>query len=111
MNKEDKILKMLEQMQTQLLELNSKVDNNHLELNSKIDNLHSELNSKINKNHTEVMTKLNILENKFDDLEPKNATRHIDMINRIDSLSSGLTIVEAISGKNMADIANLKLIK
>lgn len=51
------------------------------------------------------------IEAKLDDLEPKNATRHTEILNRIDTLSKDLVLVEAISSKNMSDIAHLKLIK
>lgn len=69
------------------------------------------INTKIDNNHKESMAKLDSLENKFDDLEPKNASRHIEIINRMDGLSKDLTVVEVVSGKNMTDIAYLKAIK
>lgn len=51
------------------------------------------------------------IESKVDDLEPKNATRHTEILDKIDTLSKDLALVEAVTGKNMADIASLKLVK
>jgi len=124
MNNEEKILQILSQLQNQVMALDSKVGDNHKEieiLNTKVDNINNKvdnnykeivaLNINVDNNHKEAMTKLDDLENKFDDLESKNAIRHTEMLNKIDNVSKEITLVEAISGKNLADIAHLKLVK
>jgi hypothetical protein len=59
----------------------------------------------------EANERLTRIDSKLDDLEPKNATRHTEILHKIDGLSKDLTLVEAVTGKNMADIATLKLVK
>ncbi|MBU5269227.1 hypothetical protein [Clostridium cochlearium] len=51
------------------------------------------------------------IEKMFEDLESKNATRHTEILSKIDNLSEDLTLVELVSSKNATDIAKLKLIK
>lgn len=51
------------------------------------------------------------IENKLDNIEALNANRHIEINGKLDELTTGLTVVEAVTGKNMADIANIKLVK
>ncbi|QEK12634.1 hypothetical protein FQB35_10005 [Crassaminicella thermophila] len=44
-------------------------------------------------------------------LDTKNANNHIEIKTKIDKLSQDLTVIEAVSGKNLSDIAYLKSIK
>lgn len=59
----------------------------------------------------ETNERLTRIETKLDDFEPKNATRHTEILNKIDTLSKDLAVVEAVTGRNMTDIAILKLVK
>ena len=45
------------------------------------------------------------------DLEAKNATNYLELKSKIDKLANDLIVVEAVSGKNMTDIAFLKAVK
>jgi len=51
------------------------------------------------------------IENKLDNMEALNANRHVEINGKLNELSTSLTVVEAVAGKNMTDIANLKLVK
>jgi len=55
--------------------------------------------------------KVDSIENKLDNMEAQNANRHIEINGKLNDLSTGLTVVEAVIGKNMADIASIKLVK
>ena len=80
----------------------------------------------------EILDKLSSMDSKIDNLEKgqkeikeslsgfgneysttmQNLSNKVDVIdNKIDKLSADIIAVEAITGKNMADIAHLKLIK
>ena len=76
-------------------------------VNERLDNVET----KVDSNHIEVIERLDKLDLLVEDLDPKNATRHIDIINKIDELSKDLAVVEVVTGKNMSDIAGLKLVK
>lgn len=58
-----------------------------------------------------IESKTDSIENKLDNMEAQNANRHIEINGKLDDLSTDLTVVEAVTGKNMADIANIKLVK
>lgn len=51
------------------------------------------------------------IEIKLDNMEAQNANRHVVLNGKIDSLSKDITVVEAVAGKNMLDIAKIKLVK
>ncbi len=56
-------------------------------------------------------TKVDAISNKLDDIEALNASRHTEITSNIINLSKDFTIVEAVTGKNMLDIAHLKAAK
>jgi len=51
------------------------------------------------------------IENIINELEVKNANRHIEMSNKIDDLRKDITNVEIITSSNWNDIAKLKAVK
>lgn len=61
---------------------------------------------------------LDSLETKADEIneqlqytESINANRHIEIIDKVNYLQKDLTVVEAVAGKNMMDIAHIKAVK
>ncbi|AHM56378.1 hypothetical protein EAL2_c10800 [Peptoclostridium acidaminophilum DSM 3953] len=56
-------------------------------------------------------SKVDKISEKLDDIEAKNAERHIDINNGISKIQQDVTALEAITGKNMTDIAILKAVK
>lgn len=102
----DKILSKLESIETRVQSVESNVND------LKISHEQMQLDIKdLKEGQERIELKLESLDSKFDDLEPKNATRHSEMLSKIDTLTRDLSLVEAVTGKNMADIAHLKLIK
>ena len=47
----------------------------------------------------------------IEDLDPKNANRHIEIVNQIETLRGDLNSIEVITSKNWNDIAILKSVK
>ena len=72
-------------------------------MDSKIDNLE--------KGQKEIKESLSGFDNEYS-TTMQDLSNKVDVIdNKIDQLSADIIAVEAITGKNMADIAHLKLIK
>jgi len=65
----------------------------------------------VNQRFDKLENKIDIIDNKVSELEPLNAKRHIEIACKIDRLITDLNVVEAVSGKNLADIAILKSVK
>jgi len=65
----------------------------------------------VNQHFDKLENKIDIIDNKISELEPLNANRHIEITCKIDRLITDLNVVEAVSGKNLADIAILKSVK
>lgn len=97
-------------MDEKILELLEKIYIEVQETKSDIKILKTDVKS-LQDGQTRIETKLDTLDDKITELEPLNAKRHIELNNKIDKLSMDLNIVEAISGKNLADIAILKAVK
>ncbi len=51
------------------------------------------------------------IERRLDDIEERSADRHAEIISELTGLRKDFTIMEAVTGKNMTDIAHLKSIK
>lgn len=47
----------------------------------------------------------------IEDLDPKNASRHIEIVTQIETLREDLNSIEVITSKNWNDIAKLKSVK
>jgi len=99
MNNEEKILQALEQIQGDIKDM--KVDIESLK----------ECQIETNKHLAILDTKVDSISNKLDDIEALNVSRHTEITSSIINLSKDFTIVEAVTGKNMADIAHLKAVK
>ena len=65
----------------------------------------------VNQRFDKLEDKIDFIDNKISELEPLNAKRHIEIACKIDRLTTDLNVVEAVSGKNLADIAILKSVK
>ena len=96
---EIKILDLLEKIYVEVQETKSDINI----LKTEVKSLHD--------GQTRIEIKLDNLDNKINELEPLNTKRHIEIGSKIDRLSTDLNVVEAISGKNLADIAMLKIAK
>lgn len=92
-----------EEFQTLVIEKLTTMENKLSSVENKLSNMDNKLSS--------VENKLDSLKVQFQEHEFQDANRHIETIGEIESLKKDLTIVEAVSGKNMADIALLKAIK
>jgi len=60
---------------------------------------------------TIIEAKLNKIDNTVTQLDPLNAQRHMEMTHKIDKLSNDLNFANVNIGKNISDIALLKLVK
>ena len=97
----------MQSMKIDMQSMNDEMQLGFKTVNERLDNVETKDDS----NHIEVIERLDKLDLLVEDLDPKNATRHIDIINKINELSKDLAVVEVVTGKNMSDIAGLKLVK
>lgn len=124
---EEKIMDMLEQLYVGVKGIQSELSST----NKRLDNMEGDIKAlKKGQDHTEIdikalkqgqeRTEIDIktikqgqerIENKLDNMEALNANRHVEINGKLNELSTSLTVVEAVAGKNMTDIANIKLVK
>lgn len=99
----------------EILEKLNKIEENQYTTNNRLTNIESDvstLKSDVNKLKSDVTTlKSDVndlkegqirIEKMFEDLESKNATRHTEILSKIDNLSEDLTLVELVSSKAKA---------
>lgn len=133
MNNEEKIYDLLEKIYIELQE--TRTDLNDFKKESKNDlsslrqefkddltsfreeskndlnNLKEEFKEELSGFRKETNKRFDALENKLDDLEAKNANRHIIMNSNIEKLKKNMSTVEEVTAKNWTDIIELKKIK
>lgn len=90
-------------MQDGFKEIRAEMHGGFKEVNSKIETMQTDIK--------DLKQGQERIENKLDDIEAHNATRHVEITTEIKGLKEDLTVVEAVTGKNMTDIAHLKSIK
>ncbi|MDK2809512.1 MAG: hypothetical protein PWR27_221, partial [Petroclostridium sp.] len=59
----------------------------------------------------EIKSDVRTIKEQIIDLEAKNANNHLEIKTQLDNLSKEISILQVVSGKNMADIAMLKAVK
>ena len=69
------------------------------------------LAKELNEFREETNTRFDALENKLDDIEVKNAERHISINGDLRKIKSGLSKIEIVTADNWGDIARLKATK
>ena len=74
-------------------------------VNEKLDILDTRVTF-IEKDHGD---KLTSLDNKLDDIEASNASRHVLMVSDINEIKDSLSKVEIVTADNWGDIARLKV--
>ena len=103
---EEKIISMLEQLYVEIKTVKEEQSNT----NKRLDSLEL-AQSRTEEHLARIESKVGSIEEKHDYMEVQNANRHVELNGKIDSLSKDITVVEAVAGKNMLDIANIKLVK
>lgn len=66
---------------------------------------------RLEKDVGEIKIEVKAISNKLDNLEAKNADRHITLESKIDKLAKDMIAVEAVTAKNWNDIATLRIVK
>lgn len=121
MNNEDKIFDLLEKIYIELQdvkkELKSEIKANRDSIGSletqtraNTDSI-GDLKSEIKDFREESNLKFDSLENKLDDLESKNADRHISMNKDIQEMKSDISRIELNTADNWKDIVRLKSVE
>lgn len=103
---EEKIVNLLEQLYDEVKTINKGLDNlehGQADMQNDIKEL------KQGQERTE--SKIDSIQNHLIELDSKNADRHVVISGKLDTLAKDITVVEAVAGKNMVDIANIKLVK
>ena len=80
------------------------------ETNERFDRLEGKVD-KLEVRFDKIEEKVDIIQEQLSDFEAKTANNHIETISAINSLKDDLVTIEAVTGKNMSDIAHLKLVK
>jgi outer membrane murein-binding lipoprotein Lpp len=93
------ILEKLDMLQSDVAELKTDVT----ELKTDVTELKTDV--------AELKTTTDRIETKLDDLEVKNAENHVEVLKEIKAIRSDIITIEAVTGKNMQDIAHLKAVK
>ncbi|WP_053956024.1 hypothetical protein [Inediibacterium massiliense] len=105
--------KILQQILHELAELKQ----NQIQTNNRLDNMESDIKdlkqgqAKLEQGQAKLEQGQQEIKDYLIQLDTKNADRHREINHKIDNLSKDLTVVEAVTGKNMTDIAHLKSIK
>lgn len=71
-------------------------------------NLVSEQTAILTEFKEETVTKLDKIENKLDDIDVKNANRHLDFIRELRDMKHSISRVEINTAENWRDIAKIK---
>lgn len=103
----------IDSMKKDMGSMKSDIDSTRIEMGSmksEIVSIKSELGS-INKRLESMDMKIDKIGEKLDVLEASNAERHIEMSQGISKIQQDVIALEAITGKNMTDIAILKAVK
>lgn len=118
----------LEEGQTKLKEGQTKLEEGQEETNKRLSALEGEMKEGFKRLDDEVATikadvkdvKVTVekIDNRLDELDAKNGSRHREITKQvtevqddIKSMHDNIVLMEAVSAKNMGDIAKLKLIK
>jgi len=83
-------------LEGQVISLNKQVES----LNKRVGSLEGQV-AELKSGQDEIMTML-------EELDPKNASRHLELKNAIEDLKRDLSVVEIVTASNYADIARLK---
>ena len=97
-------------MLEQLLGKVSSLDNEVKTINKRLDNL-EQGQTELIQGQERTESKIDSIQKHLTELDSKNADRHVVINGKLNELSTALTVVEAVTGKNMTDIANIKLVK
>ncbi len=110
---EEKILDVLEKLYMEVKGINGRLDNVESDIRTlkqgqerienKLDNVEVDV-SQLKQGQVRI-------ESKLDNMEAQNANRHIEIESKLQNMAKDITVVEAVAGKNMVDIANIKLVK
>lgn len=103
-------LKELKQGQQQTTQRLDKMDARLDKMDSRLDNLKNNV-SLIKADVVEIKADVVEIKNQLNALEAKNANNHLEIRSILDTVSRNISVLEAVSGKNMTDIALLKVVK
>lgn len=97
----------LEQKFNNLEQEQTKLEQGFTNLEQRFVNL-EQRQTKLEQGQQEILLRLDKVNAKLDDLEVKNADNHVTLFKEIKNLRKDFTVLEAVAGKNLLDIAHLK---
>ncbi|WP_243109371.1 hypothetical protein [Anaerophilus nitritogenes] len=107
----------MENILQQILNEIKELKQNQIQTNERLDNMQSDIKDlkqsqvKLEQGQAKLEQGQQEIKDHLTQLDTKNADSHREINHKIDNLSKDFTVVEAVTGKNMTDIAHLKSIK
>lgn len=101
---------MENEISKQILQQLQELKEGQLRLESDVKDL-KQGQSKLEAGQNSIETKIDKFQEQFNEHEVKDANRHIEIIGAISDIRTEVITLETISGKNLRDIAALKLAK
>ena len=103
---EDKMMNMLEQLYIEVKTINKRLDN----MDSDMKDL-KQGQARTEERLIRIEAKVDTIDSKLDTVEVHNASRHVELNGKLEKLSKDVALIEAVTGKNMTDIAFIKAVK
>lgn len=110
---EEKIMNILEQLVGEVKTINKRLDNMDSDIKDlKQGQAYMQNDIKeLKQGQERTESKIDSIQKHLIELDSKNADRYVVINGKLDALAKDITVVEGVAGKNMVDIANIKLVK